>query len=320
MNNSTTIAKVSLSAPVLAANLDNPSAMLRRPGRFLRWIGRFFFDRVSFSPRFVEQIRDCSREGTPVYVMPQHSLMDYLYFNWAFLKLALPLALFANAVNTMLFRRVFDLILFFFRFYFGKFLKLNKSNPEFLKRVASSHAPSLLFLRTPRQLKRAFFEDKTDYLRALVEHQRDHERPLILIPQLLNWTLNPQRTKRSVFDVLFGDPNRPGRLRKIAHFLYHHKRAFVQLCEPLNLKEFLAEHEGLDDEKASEQLRFVLMQRFSLERKVIQGPVLKGARRLKEEIIQNKELTQRIHELAERDNRSASELMRETKKYLDEIA
>lgn len=294
--------------------------MLRRPGRFFRWMGRFFFDRVSFSPRFVEQIRDCSRDGTPIYIVQQHSLMDYLYFNWAFLKLALPLATFANAVNTLLFRRVLDMILFFFRYYFGKFLRLNKNSPEFLKRVAGGNLPALIFLRTPRQLKRAFFEDKTDYLRALIEQQRGQERPLFLIPQLLNWTLNPERVRRNVFDVIFGDPNRPGRLRKIAHFLYHHKRAFVQLCEPLNLKEFLAQHADLDDEKASEQLRFVLMQGFSLERKVIKGPVLKGARRLKEEILQNKELIQRIHEMAERDNTSAAELMRGAKQYLDEIA
>ena len=77
----------------------NPAAMVDRPGFLVRFLGRMFFHRVKFDERWVDKIKACEKEGTVVYVMNRVSLLDYLYFQWAFIRVGLPLAMFANGLR-----------------------------------------------------------------------------------------------------------------------------------------------------------------------------------------------------------------------------
>ncbi|HOI11872.1 MAG TPA: hypothetical protein PK313_15435, partial [Myxococcota bacterium] len=65
----------------------HPSRMVERPGPLLAWLGRAFFGAVRFDESAVATVRSAGDGAVPVYVLNVHSLLDYLYFNFAFLRL-----------------------------------------------------------------------------------------------------------------------------------------------------------------------------------------------------------------------------------------
>ena len=61
----------------------NPSEMPKRRSLLVRWVSHFLFRRVAFDERHQQTIRDSDREGDVVFAMNHHSVLDYLYFNYA---------------------------------------------------------------------------------------------------------------------------------------------------------------------------------------------------------------------------------------------
>src|SRR5262245_8160584 len=80
------------------------SAMVVKPAWWVRVFLRPFFNPVRFDRRFQDTIRHAAEQGTVIYVLQNKSLLDYLYFNLAFLAHGLPLARFANGIRTYLVR------------------------------------------------------------------------------------------------------------------------------------------------------------------------------------------------------------------------
>jgi len=80
-------------------DLNHSSAMLPRLGWLARWFARVFFAPVRVPPRYSSDWQALSREGALVVVMGTISLLDYLYFNWLYLREKLPLSRFANGVS-----------------------------------------------------------------------------------------------------------------------------------------------------------------------------------------------------------------------------
>src|SRR5262245_47573688 len=77
--------------------------MIERPGPVLRWVVDRFFREIAFPDELAETLRAASHQGQLVYVFRTLSYLDYLYFAFAFLRLGLPLARFANGITTLLF-------------------------------------------------------------------------------------------------------------------------------------------------------------------------------------------------------------------------
>ena len=51
-----------------------------------------------------DRLRSLEERGTIVYVMRTRSTLDYLFFNYLFLKIGLPLARFANGIDLTFFQ------------------------------------------------------------------------------------------------------------------------------------------------------------------------------------------------------------------------
>jgi len=304
--------------PVLDFDLRNPSMMVNRPGWLARLIGALLFRRVRFDDEHVNRIQELHQEGSLVYVMSSQSLLDYLYFNWVFLRKKLPLAVFGKGMRMWPFRSMLTMFKSMFRWVFGR--RKNKSEHDILRHAPHQKKPVVLFLRKARAILPWWGEFKEDPLRSIVAAQRQMDDPIILLPLVLVWERKPSRFQRSLFDILFGNPDAPGRLRKLFNFLRHRKRALVQLAAPLNLKEFLEEHEHLQREEAvGQKVRWALNRRIYLEERIIRGPVLKPAKRMREEILRLKQVEQLIQTTADNDKRSPRSVRKKVRRYLKEI-
>ncbi len=309
--------------------VPNPSAMVRRRNLLTRLLSFLAFRKVAFNDRHVRAIRDLSREGDVVYVMNHHSVLDYLFFNYAFLRFGLPLVYFANNLSMTPFRPLWRLAVEGGRRLFGWY-KHRLAPSDRLALGLERGLPALLFLRkktiwpwvTDRPdntfLERALVS-QVERLRA-VDSDGDRARPIRIVPQLLVWTHNPKRHRKSFWHTVFGNPEAPGRFRKLVNFLANRRRAFVQVGKTIDLRQFVeAEGPDLPTAELAERLRFAINHAMSLEERVIKGPVLKRSKDIREEILASEAIEARIAEVAAATNLSAKAVKKEIRGYLKEI-
>ncbi len=297
------------------------SAMLRTLGRFLRFIGSLLFTHVLFGQRNTDNIRDAAQRGTPVYVMQSRSLLDYLYFNYVLLKHDLPLAQFANGVNTLWFRGPVAWVKNLFR----------RSPPEKpeeqVQALVKSGEAVFLFLEKPRKDVEHNLEFSQKYLTRLIRAQKQVDTPIYVLPMLLIWEKRPDPKRAGFLEDIFGTAQRPGFFRKFVNFFQTFWQSFLRLGQPmvqlstaLDLREFLREYPNAGSADASELLRGRLLDYLDQERHVILGPTGEPADSMYRELINRPALTNAVKDLAKKEDVSEDTIRQRVSKQFKEIA
>lgn len=296
------------------------SAMFSRAGPIARWLGRTFFGAVKFEEPSLRAIRDAVSLGVPVYVLNVRSLLDYLYFNFAFVRNGLPLVHFATGLNLLLFRPFWEVIGYGFRRLFGRLPK-RLSDRDMMEAGLRAGRPCLVFLKRGKTLIQWGSEVLTAPLQDLVDIQQGLDRPILLLPLLLVWDQKPETYRRTFVDVIFGDPQAPGRLRKVVSFALNFRKARVHVGHAIDLKAFLgAAPEGDGVETNAARLRFALSSEFLLESKAIRGPALKGARRIVDEVVRTPPFIEEVRSLAAREGVPYESSLARARTYLKAMA
>jgi glycerol-3-phosphate O-acyltransferase len=311
--------------------LSNPGRMLARLALSWRTLLHFVFRRVAFDERYQRMVRETARDADVVFIMNHHSLLDYLYFNYAFLRFKLPLVFFVNSISLRWMRPLWRIALAGLRRLFGRRPKVLPET-DLLAYGLERGRPALLFLKRRGLWPWSPDLHAVEFLETVIEsqlvRQRDCDgqpgcmpRPLVVIPQLLVWSQNPNRYRRTMSDLVFGNPEAPGRVRKAVSFIINRSRAFVQMGQPIDLATFIAEQpEDLSVAELAKKLRFACLQALSVEERVIKGPILKDAKRIRAEILRTPEMQAEIRRLASEGDRSTDEVTKQVDRYLVEMA
>ena len=297
-----------------------PSAMWRSLGKVLRFLANLLFAHVLFETRCLEDIRDADKRGTVVYAMQSRSRLDYLYFNYAFLKHELPLAQFANGVSLRPIRWLLTAM--------GRLLKPGPTPREQqMEALVDQGESAFLFLQRPRQSKEEALEYSQSYLYRLIQLQRRRQEPIFVMPLLLVWEKRPDPRRAGIVDEIFGTVQSPGFFRKLLHYVQTVWQSFLRFGQPMvevstaiNLQNFLREYPDADSSDASELLRARLEDFIRRERKVILGPTALPKREIQQEVLDRPELVSTVQQLAESRGVDEAQVRREAQKQLEEIA
>jgi len=289
--------------------------MLNRPPKPWGWLGERLFRHLTLPEDSAERLKELSERGQIVYVMRSRSLLDYLAFNYLFVKNKAPLARFANGINLSLFKSLRDWITESIRHLFS-----NSSIPpdEGLIEHLSHGDSALIFLRerkwgAGRNASPVFFE-------RLVEFQRSAEREVFLVPILIHWPPAPPSQQRSLMDILFGDVDEAGRIRKVIHFIRYAKMASIRVGEAIHLKSYMEEHEQWSDVRIGRTLRRVFRVQLAKEAMAIHGPPVKPPEKLQFEILERPLMKKELRQFSEEHNEPLEQVERKAERYLKEIA
>lgn len=301
-------------------DLQHPSAMVPRLGWLARWFAWLFFKPVAFPAKLANDLNALHRQGGGlVHVLTTISMLDYFYFNWAWLQHGLPLARFANGVSMRWLQPVRWVVAAWVRRLFGR--ASAKGEDEILHGLLRRREPVVLFLRRGFSLLDLLNpKPQMAYLRELVEVQRTIEFPLMVVPQVLVWERDPDRGRHSIIDEFFGDPSAPGRLRKLLSFVLNHRRAHVRMGEPIDLQAFLGRHAATrDDMVLAERLRSDIVQALQQEDRVIRGAPIRPPEVIRKEILNDPEVLADLGHIATQQNRPLPEVTKEAHANLKEI-
>ncbi len=297
------------------------SAMLPRFGLPMRFVARQFFAHIGGDEQDIAPVRQAVREGSVVYVMRTRSVLDYLFFNHFLREHDLPLAKFANGVRTLFAAPLRDQL----KVVWARINQRRRGALPLPDPVDSGHlgelvargTPTLLFLKHRRQLLGPQLNSTTDAVEVLVEMQRKSDRPIFLVPQVMVWKRAPDRTHRGWLDVLLGDPESPSRSRKLLLFLRNQRNAVARIGKPVNLQEFLAEHEGQPDARVAKKLRWLLLGFLYRERKVVKGPNIRPRRWLFDRILTEPKVRLAIEVEAQKEGKTTAQVVKRARKILD---
>ena len=298
-----------------------PSAMVQTVGFLLRWLSSLLFSHVLFEKRCIDNINDAAERGKLVYVMQSRSLLDYLYFNDAFLEHDLPLADFANGIKTGWLRGPIGWLKSLFQGVPG-------DRPEkAMQALVADDRPVFLFLEQPRKGEEENLAFSQKYLTRLIHAQKQSDEPVYVMPLLLIWEKRPDPKRAGFLEDIFGTAQSPGFFRKVIGFFQTFWQSFLKVGQPMvqvssgiNLEEFIGEYPNAGTSDASELLRERLIDDFERERHAILGPTGESLDQFYRELIQRPEMREQMSKVADQEELDEEEVRQRVREQVEEIA
>ena len=293
--------------------------MIRRFAWWIRLLLLPFFRRVRVDEAWKESVEAAIEAGHVVHVLEVRSKLDGLFLNYTLGVHGLPLARASNGYPAYWFGSVL-LLLLRPLLWLVHLARRSCASPAELTRVAERGAPVLVYLKKGRMLFSPGRAVGTPYLTALVALQRRLDRPVILLPHVMLWSMGVERYSQNLFDLVLGHPSAPGPRRLMA-LIRNASYARLFTTAPVRLDEVLAD-EGAEagDEDVANKVRWLLHQRINTELKVARGPVQKGPARTRDEILANPEFLAGLDGIAGEDKITGEAARGRARAYLTEIA
>jgi glycerol-3-phosphate O-acyltransferase len=295
-----------------------------RPGFLLRYTLDPFFKRVTVKPRYLERLRDLSSQGAVVYALKYRSHLDFLFFNRRYQELGVIAPEVAFDLNLWMWQPMSHLVQIIsaaINYFTRRRSWPNPFRDNYFFKTIQEKRGSLLFLVDQVGFRQRFLKPREDPIRHLLEIQEQVEFPIFLVPQMVMYEKVPFRENKGLWQLFFGDSEKPGRLRKLGLCILKARSAVVEVTEPVNLKEALA---GAAPEvrlrDLAQQIRREMIQRLDVQRRVITGPVVKSREEVMELTLTDPALTHSMEHLAETEKKKLAKIKKTAQDYFWEIS
>ena len=298
----------------------NNSVVKRKSNIFMEKIIGLFFRKVDFDSESLTTIQDCSNRGSVVYVSYQSTVTSLLILNNLLKKhnltapyLALDFKPYVLQVFSNFFKR-------FFRFLTKIFSrkKLEKiSDNEYLEYIIQDNRTFILSLLSRKLFKRRYLDIESDNIQFLIEIQKKIDTPIFILPKLMFWNRNPERTRGLLGARATGDRSM---ISAIISNVRSATPAFVRVSEPINLKEEMENYSVTESREIARHLRNKLLEGYNHEKRSILGPVIKSQQEMIEKVLYHNNTLDTIKGLIVDEKASEKKLRKKAYKYYKEIA
>ena len=289
------------------------SGLFYREKRFrLFWFLNTTLSRVKADEEELERLKNLSGKGVVVYALKNKSQLNCLILRNILDRVDIKRPTYCHGINMILWQPFQDA----FKTIISRFLH-NSFRNEYLKRITNDKESSVVYLRGSESIGEISAKDP---LNQLIDAQRDMDIPVFLVPQLVAYGRRREKQDKGLMDLLFGETENPGVLRRVVTFFRYYKKAFVVFSEPVNLAEFLEDNKGKTEETINYLLRRKLIDRIDEEKKSIVGPVLKSREEIVSMAMRDPKLVEFMEDMASTGKEGYSAITGRARKYLFEIA
>jgi glycerol-3-phosphate O-acyltransferase len=256
-----------------------------KPRFLLGWLLYALFRRAKVDESAKEGLMQLQKEGTVVYATKYRGHLDYLLYHYNLRRRRLPYPKIAFDLNmslllpvTRFFKVLFSQLSFFYRS--GKLPSPYQTS--FYGKAMQEGTPSLIFLIDPKRFISRFIHAEKDHLQFLLETQKNLDRPIFIVPQLILYDTSVEKDYETLTDILFGYRDYPSVIRKILMFAKHRGEAFIDFGQPLDLKAYLQSQPSDRPLHAMvSEIRDALIESIDSRKRVILGPIMKSRQQLR---------------------------------------
>lgn len=188
---------------------------------------------------------------------------------------------------------------------------------SFIEGLLMNRNSILVSLLSPKHFLKRYMEVKYDSLMHLIDIQKRMEEPIYLIPQLIFWNMNPERSDSIISSSATGHR---GILSGWFTVIRSITPSFIRVSAPINLKEEIAASPSDDSRHIAGNLRNRLLEIYHHEKRSVLGPIIKSQQVMAERVLNHKNVLDEIRRLAEEQGRSESRLKKRAFNQYREIA
>jgi glycerol-3-phosphate O-acyltransferase len=297
----------------------------RRLGTLSSLFLKLFYSGIKISKDQTAILQQIEADAVVVYATKYKSRFEFLFYYSRYQKLNLPypqIGFDYEIYSWQPLPRIIKMMLAHVDYFIHNRSFLHPYKSGYIAQTLLENKAGLLSLVGRKGFYRRFVKAKTDPIQYLLELQKSTERTVYIIPQLMFFSKNPNRSIPTLIDIFFGPEDKPGKLRRLFALFKKPGNVFVEISEPLSLKTYLQDESIRNQpiEYQSLMLRRNLLVQLNRHRQTITGPSLKSRQELKESIL----TSQRFQEFMESYSKSRDIPMYEVRKkadgYIEEIA
>ncbi len=284
---------------------------------------RKVLSRVKISDDSVEKIKSLAQKGVVVYVLKTKSQLNSLILQDLSLRKELPEPVYCHGINMISWQPFLFAcrVILSHLFHWALRKRVVYSNRmDYLSQLVLGGKTVIIHMGESELFRNPFVEETLD---RLIEIQKNMERPIYLCPELITYGRRRERENENIFNILFGQADTTGPLRRIVTFIRYSNSISAIPTEPINLADYIKAAGNLNPEQMVYQLREELIGRIEDEKETIVGPVLKPRDQIIEMILQDKSLISFMEEAAakaKRGKRDFASVRKTVRRYLYEIA
>jgi glycerol-3-phosphate O-acyltransferase len=296
-----------------------------RPGWLVSHMHRLYYRGITLAPRQVAVLKTLPRNAILVCVTKRKSLFQWIFYHSRYYGAHMRVPTVAFDYTVYLYQplsRIFRMLLARLDYFCRHFNFPDPYASGYYQDMLKRRATFFLSLVEPGGFHRRFVKEKTDPIAFLLNYQTTTDRPIYLVPHLMIFEKDPERTTPSLWKHLFGYEKTLGFFRRLKALIKKPGRTFVELSTPVDLKTFMQHPEVRDRSRAYQALllRRNLLLQINRHRQSIVGPILKNRLELKEAVLTSARLQHFIRGQAEREDQPVTKLHKKAETYFEEIA
>ncbi len=289
---------------------------------FLRFqLAKIFLSRISIADEYVASIKELAERGVVVFAIKQRSKLNALIVYEVAGRKGLPQPVYGHGMNMTFWQPFPKLLKFFWFSFFRRFISKKKAwagKLTYLKAIVREKNSIVIHLGESEFIRDITAESG---IASLINVQKNADFPIFIVPILVSYGRRREKEEESIINVLFGQTEHTGTIRRLITFVRYANKAFLIPCEPVNLAEYLNVcSEKTPMETIVHDLRGELIDRIEKEKTVVVGPVLKSKDEIIGMVLEDDSIRKFIHDYAAREKKKLIKVQKDASRYLYEIA
>jgi len=279
-----------------------------------------FLSRVSIADEYVEAIKKISGEGVVVYALNQRSELNSLIIYELFKRKGLPIPVYCHGMNMSFWQPLPEMTKFFWSSFlrrFGKEQKAWTGKLDYIDRTIHEKKSIVIHLGESEFIENRSAESA---ITTLIDVQKKVDFPVFIVPVLVSYGRRREKEDESVINILFGQTEHTGALRRLVTFIRYSSNAFVIPAEPIKLSDYLNTGKNLSRDTMIHELRGELLDRIEKEKNAIVGPALKSREELIGMVLSDESMKHFMADYTEKEKKDKIKVRNEARRYLYEIA
>jgi glycerol-3-phosphate O-acyltransferase len=286
----------------------------------LNWLLKKVLSGVKLADQYVESLKKLADTGVVVYALKQKSQLNSLIIRELSARKGIPRPIYSHNCNMIFwqpFSKVFKTIRAFLSQLVFKRTILSASRSNYLKKIVLQRQHAIIHLGGSEFIEDAYADGA---IMQLLDAQKESSVPVYIVPQLITYGRRRERERENLINILLGQSDHTGALQRLITFLRYANKAIVIPSEAINLAQFMKENKNLYQGEMVQRLRGELVDRIDEEKTVMVGPALKSRDELIGMTLKDQDLIRYMEDMAASGKLGYPRILKETKKYLLEIA
>jgi glycerol-3-phosphate O-acyltransferase len=287
------------------------------------WLMERFFNGIVLSEEQLDVLRKLPSDAILIYTTKFRTYFEYLFYHTRYRQEKLPVPELGIGFRLWMIQpisRILRSIMAHTLWFLSHWSRLNPYENDYFAQELIKGRTTLIPLVEKHGFYRRFVKAQTDPLRMLIELQDRVDRPIYIVPHLMFFSKSPACAAPRLRDLIFGSEQKPGLLRRLITLFRQPGKVFVEISQPLDLKQFITENSGGNPEYQALKLRRQLLLQHNRHRQCITGPVVKSHEEIKENILVSERLRKFMARHATSRKEPIHTIRKKADSFLDEIA